>query len=446
MSWSRVLPSLSLAFVGLSVWVGRGVDVGPVNLQAAQIATVVVALALFSAAAVSRRAPLSGLHPTVRALFAAVVVAALLVAFAAVMSSGAAHEPLSVLRFVARYGMGIVLVFALLHFLRSRRSLRTLEGALLVGATASVAIAALGFVIPALGTVTIRYGDRVQGLLNHPNQFAIVLLAVAPIALAVALRAPRQPLRWVVLITVAGGIAFTGSKANLLLLAGGLPLLALIAASLRRGPIAQLRTALSLTVAAGVAAAAAYAVVLRFNPRTLATLQRLFDDPATTSTVQSRREMWERAVQVGLEHPWFGVGADHARFYLPHAHAHNVSIEFFLTMGVAGLVALGALVTAWLGLAAVSMWLASVARSAPFADRIGLVVYPASLLAYVVSNQSSDSFGGTTLPIAWIATALTLGHMDVVLRERASTRVPATTPHEAQAPSSATLSPSLRAG
>lgn len=446
MTWSRVFPGFALAFVGLSVWVGRGIDVGPVNLQAAQVATVVVALALFAAAAVSHRAPLAGLHPTVRALFAAVVVAALLVAFAAVMSSGAALEPLSVVRFVARYVMGIVLVGALLHFLRSRRSLRTLERALLAGASVSVTIAAVGFVVPALGTVTIRYGDRVQGLLNHPNQFAIMLLAVAPIALAFALRAPRQPLRWVVLVAMAGGIAFTGSKANLLLLAGGLPLLALIAASLRRGPVAQVRTALALTAAAAVASAAAYAVVLRFNPRTLATLQRLFDDPTTTSTVQSRWGMWERAVQVGLEHPWFGVGADHARFYLPHAHAHNVSIEFFLTMGAAGLVALGSLVTAWLGLASVSMWLAYAVRSAPFADRIGLFVYPTSLLVYIVSNQSSDSFGGTTLPIAWIATSLTLAHMDVVLRERAATRATATTPHEAHGTSSTPLSPTMRAG
>lgn len=422
MRLARLLPTAAVLLVGLAVWVGRGVALGPITLQAAQVATLIVAAVALAAASLARRPPLAGLHPTVGALLCAVAGATLLVTIAALLSSIGAPDAVSALRFIMRYVFGIVLVVALLHFLRSLRTLRWLERALLLGATASVAVAALGFAIPALGALTIRYGDRAQGLLNHPNQLAIVLLAVAPIALAVALRSPRRIGGWAALLLVAGGIAFTGSKANLLLLAVSLPALALLAAYLRRGPLVQARTALGLMVAAAAAAAGAYWIVLRFNPRTLATLERLFDDPWSTSTVVSRSEMWGTAVRVGLDHPWFGVGADHARFHLPHSHAHNVVIEFFLTMGAVGLVALIALVSAWLTVAAFSLWIAYTRTRMPFADRLGLLAYPASLLLYVASNQSSDSFGGTTLPIAWIATAMALGHLDVVLKEHASVR------------------------
>ena len=424
MNASRLLPSALLVLAGVSVWVGKGVDVGPIDLQAVQVATVLLALGVLAAASLSRRAPLTGLHPTVQTLFAALVVAALLVCVAALLSSGAARNDMSVVRFVARYAMGIVLVGALLHFLRRPRSPRVLEAALLTGAVASVGLSALGFAFPALGEVTIRFGDRAQGLVNNPNQLAMMLVATVPIALAAALRAPRRLHRWLLLVALVAGVAFTGSKANLLLLAVGLPTLALLAAFLRRGVMRKARTAFALTALAASSGAAAYWVVLRFNPRTLATFERLLDDPAGTSTVASRREMWESALQTGLAHPWFGVGADHAPFYLPHAHAHNVGIEFFLTMGAVGVAALAALLGAWLALALTSAWVAYTERGAPFAERVSLLAYAASLLAYVASNQTSDSFGGTTLPIAWIVSALALARLDLSLRRRSALGTP----------------------
>ena len=414
-----------LGLMGLALWVGRGVDLGAVDLQAVQVVGALAVVVMLAQTVSTRTAPLQSLQPTTQKLLAGVAVAVTAIVAVAALSAFQATDPISVLRFVVRYVLGLVLVVALVQFLGRRSRLRQLERALLFGAVASVGLAALGFVLPELGAITIRYGDRAQALLNHPNQFAILLTAVAPIALAAALRQPRRPTRWAVLLVVAAGVAFTGSKLNLALLVVALPAMGLLATLLRRGMLERAASALRLMGLAAAALAVAYAVVLRFNPRTLATFERLLEDPWSTSAVVTRSEMWGTALRVGLDHPWFGVGADHAGSYLPHSHAHNVVLEFFLTMGAGGLVALGLLLLAWLSLVSLSVWLAFTRRAMPFADRLALLAYSSSLTLYLASNQSSDSFGGTTLPIAWIATAMALGQVEVVLRDSASARATA---------------------
>jgi len=402
----------SLVLVGLSLWIGRGVDVGPINLQAIQVATVLVALAVLATALRDRAAPLAWLRPRTTALLAAAMLGLTAIVVAAALSALTAIEPLSVLRFIARYLLGAVLLLSVLHVIKRPANAWALERALFAGAWLSVAVSAVAYFVPQLAAVAIRYGDRAQGLLNHPNQLAMLLTALAPVAFAAALQRPRRAAPWLTLLAVGAGVALTGSKVNLAVLAVVLPVMGLLAARLRRGALSQAGAAAGLTIAGLTVTAAAVWVVQAANPRTLVTIGRLFTDPMATSAVATRTETWRLAIAQGLEQPWIGVGADNAGFYLAHDHAHNVFVEFFLTLGVVGLVALTLLLVALAAIAGHALWPALTRSALASGDRLRLIAYPLAMLAYVAASQSSDSFGGTTLPVLWLMTALASAQVD----------------------------------
>ena len=403
---------MTLVTIGLALWVGHGIAVGPFDLQPIQLAGAVALVVLIALTVHAQSAPVTWLHPTTAAFFGSLVVALTAIVGAAGLSAFAAPEPLSVVRFIARYVLGLVLLVAVLHMLWRPKNARVLEHALFAGAWLSVALSGAAHAIPLLAEIAIRYGDRAQGLLNHPNQLAMLLTSVAPIAFAAALTQPRRIGPWLTPLVVGAGVAMTGSKVNLVLLATLLPAMALLGAQLRGGPLRRARTTVALLLASVTVAVAATWVVQTTNPRTLVTIGRLFTDPAGTTAVVTRTQTWHLAIEYGLERPWFGVGADHASLLLPHSHAHNVFVEFFLTLGVAGLVALLLLLTALTALCAHALATALTRPALAVGDRLRLLGYPFSILAYVAASQSSDSFGGTTLPVLWLVTALTLAQVD----------------------------------
>jgi O-antigen ligase len=404
--------ALLLTLVGLAVWVGRSVEVGPIDLQAIQVVTLALLIGVLLEAARSGSAPLTWLRPPAALFTSAIVVAVSLILIAATLSATHAIEPFSIVRFVARYALGLVLFVALLQLLRVPERSRFLERALWIGALLSVGVAALGYFVPALGAWTIRYGDRAQALLNHPNQLAMVLTALVPVAFVRALGTPRRPGPWLLVLIMSAGVAFTGSKVNLAILAGMLPVLAFLAALLQRGSLRKIGSLAGFTFGSLAAVWVAFLAVRRFNPRTIETLERLFVEPASTTAVATRSEMWRTALEEGVRNPWVGVGAEHAGYYIGFSHAHNVFLEFFLTMGLAGLVGLGALVTTVVALSVTSILWALTKTTLPRGQRLALLGVPVGLLAYIASNQSSDSFGGTTLPILWIGAAWTLAQLD----------------------------------
>jgi O-antigen ligase len=407
---------------GLSLWVGRGIDLGPVDLQPVQIAMAVLVVGVAVRLGLPRYPHVQRLAPTATAALAGVVIALLAIVAAATLSAVDARDVGSVVRFQARYVLGLAAIGALVFVLRPRDVSIALERALLLGGAASVVIAAAGYFVDAVGALTIRYGDRAQGLLNHPNQLAMLLTTLTPIALARAVRSPRRFGAWSTVIVLVLGVALTGSKANLLLLAVVVPLCAFLFAQLRGDAQRRVITTIGLAIPLATIAGAAFFVIERASPRTLATLERLLSDPVSTSTVVSRADMWTSAIDEGLQRPWFGVGADNGRYYLPHDHAHNVAIEYFLTMGVAGVAALGALVAALAAIALFAAWLAVARPRLPYDVRLGLIAYPTASIVYLASNQSSDSFGGTTLPLLWATVALTIAHLDRLPSAAAETR------------------------
>lgn len=401
----------TLATLGVALWVGRGIDLGPVDLQPVQVVGALIGLALLSTTVTGVR-PLAWLQPRSARDVAALALAFTAVVTAAGFSAIDAQEPFSIVRFIARYLLGLVLLVSVLHFLQRPRNARVLERALLAGAILSVALSAAGYLVPSLATITIRYGDRAQGLLNHPNQLAMLLIAVAPLAIAVALEQPRRIGPWIRLLVICSGVAMSGSKANLAMLVFLLPTIGLLAAQLQRGAFRRLGMASALVVAAVLAVSVMWAVVRTANPRTLTTLERLLTEPVSTTAVASRLDMWQVALDRALDSPWFGVGADHTAYYLPYSHAHNVFVEYFLTMGMTGLIALIVLLTALAFPASRALFDALTRTSLTTGHRLRLLALPMGTAAYVAASQSSDSFGGTTLPILWLLAALTIAELD----------------------------------
>ena len=85
-------------------------------------------------------------------------------------------------------------------------------------------------------------------------------------------------------------------------------------------------------------------------------------------------------------------------------------------MGATGLVALLLLLTALAALGAFALVMALSRTTLASDDRLRLLAYAFSILAFVIANQSSESFGGSTLPVLWLVTALTLAQVDRCVR------------------------------
>lgn len=409
-----------LALLGLTLWVGRSMKVGVVSLQPVEVASSLLLFAYFAHFALAPSLAVTSLGRPSRRLLTGVLTSCVLILVSAAISATRASDVISVLRFGGRYVLGILILTALARFLDRRARLETFERYLLAGALLSVCAAVLGFFTP-LGGLTIRYGDRAQAFLNHPNQFAMLLLTLVPIALTKALERPSRIRPWVTVVGLVAGIALTGSKANLLLLAIALPLTMILALELRRRLDQRIALGLGLGVATATIGVVALLIVGQFNPRTLGTLERLFTEPSTTSAVVSRSALWTSAVEIGLEHTWTGVGADNAVYYLPFAHAHNVVLEYFLSLGLPGVAALSLLLV-FIALIALACVRLVMRRPGPsHADKLSLLGYALAALFYVASNMSSDSFGGTTLPMLWFVLAMSLARLDLV--GRTSSRV-----------------------
>lgn len=404
----------SLAWAtGLSLWIGRGVDLGPVDLQPFQFVTVLLATTWLLRRTRSHRLTERPRDATVRLLAAGLLVALATIATVGMTSVLVADSAWPVIRFVVRYLMGLVTIVALLDLLSTPERLRTLVRAVTFGALASIVLGGAGLAVPALGEITVRSSDRVQAFMNHPNQLAILLTSWMPIVLAGALHRPRRWRAWLTVAVLLAGIGLTGSKFNLLLLAVTVPAYAFVFTALHRGWTKRLMLRLVLTFGLGAAAALAIAVVAQTNPRTLTTLARLAEDPFSTSTVASRQELWSLAISAGNASPVLGIGADHAATVLPHDHAHNVVLHFYLTLGVLGTTALALLFGGIATLVTVTARTAMRMRVA-WNLRAPVVALGASLVPvnYVAGNMSSDSFGPATSPLLWVALAVALVSLD----------------------------------
>jgi O-antigen ligase len=221
--------------------------------------------------------------------------------------------------------------------------LRRLVNGLLLGMTI-VSLLGLWQLATGQGRVDVEGVWRVRGLYGSPNNLALVLDRIVPLALALAAFGTSLSFGYaiVTLVTVVACLA-TFSKGALLL---GLP--AGVAVVLLGGAWrARKRWPLWALAGLAVAAVVSLAFLLR-TPR----FADLFNFQAGTGFF--RLKLWQGAWQMGLDRPWLGVGPDNflyayrTRYVLPSAwqelnlsHPHNLFLDLWTRLGIAGLLAGG---------------------------------------------------------------------------------------------------------
>ncbi|MBI3286745.1 MAG: O-antigen ligase family protein [Chloroflexi bacterium] len=187
--------------------------------------------------------------------------------------------------------------------------------------------------------ITAEGVRRIKAFYGSPNNLALFLVRVAPVALAFALGSSGMRRRWFcaaasALLLIA--MMLTYSRGALFL---GLPvgLLALGALRGRRTLMASL---------AGVALLAGLAL-LAARPERVASLVDL-----NQGTTFRRLKLWEASLEMLADHPWFGVGLDNFLYIYPRylkaeaaqepdlSHPHNLILHWWLSLGLPGVIAL----------------------------------------------------------------------------------------------------------
>ncbi len=260
-----------------------------------------------------------------------------------------------------RYGVAVrefrtvFLAGALFYWLISRMPARPGRGfvagplvaGLLAGAGA-VSLLGLWQLVSGQGRIDVEGVWRVRALYGSPNNLALLLVRIVPLAVALAAfgakgsRALRFWLWAAALVTAAACVA-TFSKGALLL---GLPV---GLTGVLVGGAWRARRRWPLLLLALLAAAGLMALLALFRTPRFADLLNL-----ESGTTFIRLKLWLAAWSMTLDHPWLGVGPDNflyayrTHYVLPSAwqelnlsHPHNIFLDLWTRLGLIGVLAGG---------------------------------------------------------------------------------------------------------
>jgi O-antigen ligase len=322
----------------------------------------------------------------------------------------------------------------LLCYARGPRALRWLLGAVLASAALLMVLAFVQVAFLRVTVAPLAAGNRViplpreaggyratAFLYGSGNSLAAYLERAAPFALALALAPAAAHLRhrWarpalaLLAALLVAGIALTGSRGALL--ASAVTLGALAALALARARPAHLpRTLVALVVGA----------VLLLGGVGMALVA------GHTGSASLRLLVWLAAVRMLRDHPLFGIGLDQFVYYYSNhfsahpywvtslnghptavwrepdlAHPHNLVLDLWLSMGLAGLAAFAGLAAAALRRGA-RLWRAGAADPWRAALALGLCGSLAAGLAHGMVD--SAYFAPDLALLFWLCLALAL--------------------------------------
>jgi len=385
------------------LWVGRPFYFSGVGMQITHSMTLLLILVFALNKLMSNNLELCRLPSPILIhviwLFASIV----LILTAGFLSMSNAVNIVEALKFQVSYLMGLAILLVFLGASFSYDWIRFLLRVTVTGAVLSVIFAFAGFLFAPLGEVTLNQFNRAQGFLLHPNQFGMMLAALFPAACAHLSLDFRKIKQWIVTLLLAGGLVISGSKTNLLI-AGVLgPATLLIMNTFKHKYSQRMWSLLGTLIAVSCIGAAAFFLLLELVPETFRNLQLVLANPEEYRTLIIRQEIWHEALTLVKGYPNFGIGAGNTETHLGINHAHNVFIEYYLTLGRFGLFAFTSFLESILFL---SYYVLKTSRKLSLdqqATAVGLVF---GILSYIFSNQLSDSFGGTTLPLLWVLLGL----------------------------------------
>jgi O-antigen ligase len=188
--------------------------------------------------------------------------------------------------------------------------------------------------------ITVDGVWRVRGFYGSPNNLALYLGRVLPLGVAVAAWGQRGTRKWaygLAAVVMAAAILFTYSRGAWLL---GVPASLLFLAAMRGRRV--------FAVAFGALLVIVVVLMLIVGP---GRLTPLLDTAAGTTFF--RLQLWQSSWAMIRDHPLLGVGLDNFLYYyrtyyvLPTAweefnlsHPHNLVLDFWLRLGLPGLVVL----------------------------------------------------------------------------------------------------------
>jgi O-antigen ligase len=221
---------------------------------------------------------------------------------------------------------------------RSRRDLQRLVDAFILSAVvvSSIGLYQFGFTNWVIVGEGVR---RVLSVYGSPNNLALYLDRALPLAIALALFDDDRRRRAgyvLACLPIAAALYLTYSRGAWLI---GLPA-GLLVIGLFSGR--RVRLAIAALVVLGVLLLIPFSQTARF--------QSLFQEG--TGTGFFRVSVWQSGVAMIRDHPIFGVGLDNFLYQYPRyiqpdawrepnlSHPHNIILDFWVRMGIGGIVAL----------------------------------------------------------------------------------------------------------
>jgi putative inorganic carbon (HCO3(-)) transporter len=247
-------------------------------------------------------------------------------------------------RVAAREYRTVVLESAIFYGLlramvRERRDAWRVADAWVLGG-AAIAVVGLSQWAQGQNLITAEGVWRARGFYGSPNNLALYLGRVLPLGVAIVLWARRGWRRWtygLAALLMAAALFLTYSRGAWLL---GVPISLLF--------LAAMRGRRALAVAVGLLLVVAVILVLVVGAGRLTSLL-----DTTEGTTFFRLQLWQSSWAMIRDHPLLGVGLDnflyHYRTYyvLPDAweefdlsHPHNLVFDFWLRLGLPGLIVL----------------------------------------------------------------------------------------------------------
>ena len=267
-------------------------------------------------------------------------------------------------------------------------------------------------VLPMIGIGRTSYavwtgGERVTAFGQNANFSAIMLSAglVTLVGLTYGRRGTSRAMRlaaWPIGAFIGAAIIETGSRGGLLALGGGLVALIFTAGGNLK---VRLRNGLVTVLALGLLTYAAF---------TATVMKNRLEATAETGTLAGREQLWPSLVDMALEKPWAGWGPINNQYEVAtrttdmareHRDAHNLLLELFTALGLAGAVPF----LIGLGIGVVGAWRG---RTSPY----GIV--PFALIAlFLVANVSTNLLAYK--PFWWVL-ALALASGPLTARDGAT--------------------------
>ena len=243
---------------------------------------------------------------------------------------------------------------------------------------------------------------RYKGFFENPNQNSIVLATIIPLAIAEVANAKSRfkKLLWVsAMLLLMFTLIRTGSKTALLV---GLSVswLFYITINFRSfSPLKRFAMTFGMLILAVIVVLYGIEIAALFDPVLASKLNMIFSDGVGNYySIESRKLLWQNAIEEGSKHWMIGSGAGERVLGL--AHAHNLVLDYFRGVGVFGALAI-ALLCLTICFRAVRKSLSLLSAPAGSGDRWICACY-VSAAVYAVCNQLSDCFGPSTVGILWL--------------------------------------------